>query len=244
AVDRAGRLRAERSSAAAIEAMATGAAHDLNNPLAVISGRAQLMRDRADDARQREVWSLIAEQAHRASDVITELMNYASPPAAHPEAVDPVATLREAQESLAATNDPQATALAVDIHSDAMACGVRADRSQLREVFAELLANAAAAGASTVLLSAAPDAAREVVELRLSDDGSGMDAATLARALTPFFSARAAGRRLGMGLARVRRYVEHNGGRIRLESRPGEGTTAYIRLPAAAGDEPTERPDE
>ena len=61
----------------------------------------------------------------------------------------------------------------------------------------------------------------------------GMDEPTAQRAFAPFFSSHQAGRRRGLGLTRARRYVENNGGRIWLESRPGQGTTVTVRLPVA-----------
>ncbi|MBS3734747.1 MAG: HDOD domain-containing protein [Phycisphaerae bacterium] len=237
ALDHARDALAEQKSVAAIEAMASGAAHELNNPLAVISGRSQLMAERSDDDRQRRTWTLIAEQAHRISDVITELMNYANPSPPRPEPVDPAALLCETQKSLGESKESQAAGLEVDIQDGASRCRLRADRSQLGEVFAELVSNAAAAGARTVRLEAESDEFHDAVVLRLIDDGAGMDPTSVEQVFTPFFSDHKAGRRLGMGLARARRYVELNGGRIRLHSRPDAGTTVHVRLPAAGEDE-------
>ncbi len=67
----------------------------------------------------------------------------------------------------------------------------------------------------------------------VSDDGCGMDEPTLDRAFTPFFSSQKAGRRRGMGLPRVRRIVESNGGRVKIRSRAGAGTSVTVALPAA-----------
>ena len=70
---------------------------------------------------------------------------------------------------------------------------------------------------------------------RVRDTGPGMDARTLDSAFTPFFSAQRAGRRRGLGLPRAKRYVENNGGRIWIRTRPGEGTTVYVQLPRLRG---------
>jgi signal transduction histidine kinase len=64
-----------------------------------------------------------------------------------------------------------------------------------------------------------------------------MDQATLKRAFDPFFSAKPAGRRRGLGLAKALRWIESSGGSIRLESRPGSGTRSLVLLPAASAQE-------
>ena len=71
---------AEAKMLTAVGEMAAGAAHELNNPLAVVSGRAQLMREKARRKEEKEAWELIADQARRISDIVTELMDFASPP--------------------------------------------------------------------------------------------------------------------------------------------------------------------
>ena len=77
-------------------------------------------------------------------------------------------------------------------------------------------------------------AARIVVTV--ADNGQGMDESTLQHAFDPFFSARSAGRRRGMGLPKALRWIEASGGTVRLESRPGQGT----RGGGAAPDRPAE----
>jgi len=222
---------------AAVGEMAAGAAHELNTPLAVVSGRAQLMRERAGSAEERKVWQLIAEQAHRISDVVSELMEYASPQPAAPEALDVASLLKEAGEAFSASDHPQAGAAKVDIITGAGTPPAFANRSQIRGVLLELIRNAATAatGRPEIRLSAQYDELNDAVLLKVGDLGPGMDEKTIAGAFTPFFSRQRAGRRLGMGLPKAKRYVEMNGGRIWLQSRPGEGATVFMHLPPARG---------
>ncbi len=72
-----------------------------------------------------------------------------------------------------------------------------------------------------------------MLELVIADSGVGMEPFVLEHATDPFFSARPAGRGRGLGLARARRLIEHNGGSLSLESTPGAGTTVHIRVPVA-----------
>ena len=238
-----GRMAAQQESLAAARAMsaiaemAAGAAHEMNNPLAVISGRAQLMRQKAEDEAQRKVWQTITDQAQQISNIITELMEFASPAQPIPERVPVADLLESARDSSCqaggegkSSGNAQAALQAVDIEVADRALAVFADPRQAKDVLVELLRNAAAAGAEKISMSARQHNAQ--VLLTVTDDGQGMAPETLAKAFTPFFSHQRAGRRRGMGLSWARRYVELNGGRISIRSTPGEGTTVSVRLPA------------
>ena len=228
-------LAETRTLAAAVE-MAAGAAHEINNPLAVISGRAQLMRERARNEESRKTWQLIVDEAQRISDIITDLMEFASPPAAHPEAVEAAELLHGAAAAFSSSDHPQARAARVDIHIEQGTPAVWTDAAQIRRVLVELMNNAAnaAKGAARIRLAAQADETHGAVVLSVADDGPGMDEQTLARVYAPLFSRQEAGRRRGMGLPRAKRCVESNGGRMWIHTRAGEGTTVYVQLPAGA----------
>ena len=223
----------EAKALTVIEDIAAGAAHELNNPLAVISGRAQVMRDRSRSKKQRETWQTIADQAQRISDIISELMAFARPPEPQPAQIAPAELLSAAAESFSRSDHPQAGASRVDIEIGEDVPVVRADQIQLEAVLVELMTNAATAASSVprIRLSAKADELDDAVVLTVRDEGPGMDERTVSRACTPFFSAQSAGRRHGLGLPRAKRYVENNGGRLRIDSKPGKGTTVLIRLP-------------
>jgi len=229
---------AEAKTLAAVGRMAAGAAHELNNPLAVISGRAQLMREKADTPDQRQTWRLIAEQAQRLSDVISELMEFASPPESRKSAWDVPALLSDSVGDYRRwAEQTKASPVRVDIETGRDVPAALADADQIRAVIVELLCNSSRAVGpdGRIRLAAEHDEANEAVLLTVRDDGSGMDTQTLADAFTPFFSSHQAGRRRGLGLPRAKRYVENNGGRIWVRSQPGEGTTVYVQLPRATG---------
>src|SRR2546425_6045077 len=82
-------------------------------------------------------------------------------------------------------------------------------------------------------ITAAYDAHSTQVVLMIADKGYGMDEQTLKGAFDPFFSAKPAGRRRGMGLPKALRWVESSGGSIRLESRPNQGTRSLVLLPVS-----------
>jgi len=225
---------AEAKTLAALGDLAAGAGHELNTPLAVVSGRAQFMRDKAETPEDRRTWQTIVDQAQRISDIITGLMDFASPPAPKIGPVSAEKLLSESANAFSSSEHPQAAARGVDIQVEDGVPLIQADGGQVKAVLLELLANAASAvGAEgLIVLSASADDSRRHVLLKVRDNGSGMDAATLARAFTPFYSAQKAGRRRGLGLPKAKRYVENNGGRMWIDSEPGKGTVVSIQLPA------------
>ena len=235
---------AEARTLAAAGEMAAGAAHEINNPLAVISGRAQWMAERTDAEADRRTWRLIATQAEHITDIISDLMDFARPPDPRTSLLSPAKLLSEAAEIFRATDHPKAEAAGVDIETEENVSPVAADEAQIRAVIVELITNAANAGgeAPRVSLRAEADEVHEAVLFTVADDGCGMDAETLAGAFVPFFSSQQAGRRRGLGLPRAKRYVENNGGRIWIRSAEGEGAKVFFLLPGARGAT-TERHD-
>ncbi len=219
----------------AVGEMAGGAAHEINNPLAIISGRAQIMQKKAAAADDRKAWQNVAQQAQRISDIISELMEFANPPSPKQADLDMRAVFANAARLVQegqpanATQEPQPK---VDIEIAENVPRVCADATHLQAVLAELIANAANAASRRIVLSARPSEDGNVL-LSVKDDGSGMDAATAAKAFAPFFSAQQSGRRRGLGLPKAQRYIELNGGRIWITATGSSGTEMSILLPAA-----------
>ncbi|HEY2585937.1 MAG TPA: ATP-binding protein [Tepidisphaeraceae bacterium] len=113
---------------------------------------------------------------------------------------------------------------------------VQVDAGQVASAIEEVVENALHATdpkTGIVELHAAYDPYSARVVVTVSDNGAGMDEHTVKRAFDPFFSAKAAGRRRGLGLAKALRWIEASGGSIRIESLLGQGTRAIILLPSA-----------
>jgi signal transduction histidine kinase len=213
--------------------MAAGAAHEMNNPLAVISGRSQLLSMQLSDAKQSASAKLIFEQSHRLSSIITELMDFAKPEPPSPITSDVADVVGKAIHEAKLRHDPADRPIEVTMGE---VPGMTVDPKQVGKALAEVIDNAlqaTEAGKGHVAVHAAFDPYSSRVVVTVSDDGCGMDEETVKRAFDPFFSSKRAGRRRGMGLAKALRWVEASGGSIRLESRPGAGTRAILLLPAA-----------
>jgi putative nucleotidyltransferase with HDIG domain len=219
-----------------IAEMAAGAGHELNGPLTVISGWAQMLTARLRDPEAQRVLKLIEQKAHECSGIVTELMDFARPRTPQLAPLRLADLLRSARDVwLERTAQPASRVRLTLTAGPAEQATVLADAEQMRSVFEELLDNAGDAvaeksGTITIWYQEAADGANW--EVRVEDDGVGMTPAVLQRAFDPFFSHRQAGRGRGLGLPRAYRIVEAHGGRIWLESRPGEGTAAHVVLPS------------
>lgn len=220
-------LRAQ--SMARLGEMAAGAAHEMNNPLAIISGRAQLLASRLADEKLRTDAAVIWQQCGRLSDLISSLRLLADPPQPRP-ARKAVRDILERAIHLAKqkmTDAPAARVSGMEIVPYLVT-----DADQLSTVISELLLNAYQAqpkNAVKVAASVDPLADRWIVTV--ADDGIGMEPATLEHAFDPFFSAKPAGRQTGMGLPRARRLIEGLGGSVELSSQKDKGTIATVSLP-------------
>jgi signal transduction histidine kinase len=217
-----------------IAAMAAGAAHELNNPLAVISGRAQMLAAQAQDDQQQRAMAAIHEHAQRASDIVSELLDFAKPDPPRVELISLLPWFEQFRARWLADSSLGPEQFHLAIADPALT--TRADPDQLTRIFDALLANATEATTpenARLVVNSASRASDDTVVVSVEDNGCGMAAEVLDHALDPFFSHRPAGRGRGLGLSQAHSLAVSNGGRLWLESTPGVGTTAFVELPAA-----------
>jgi signal transduction histidine kinase/HD-like signal output (HDOD) protein len=221
---------AQVQTMAAVGELAAGAAHEMNNPLTVISGRSQMLADLLIEPEQRSMARQIALHAHRLSDIITALRLFAEPTRAQPRRVDVGELVRQVIGDASSRRRREIeinTVIGNDVPGH-----VLIDPDQIGRALAELVRNAVESEGSThVELRVQIDPANDRLKLQVTDDGSGLAPYTLAHAFDPFFSAKPAGRQPGLGLSQARRLVEASGGRVTLENGPHKGAVATIRLP-------------
>ncbi len=226
---------ARERSISMIAQMAAGAAHELNNPLAVISGRAQMGLTKCEDPRLRRDLEIIVEQVRRAAGMVTELMAFAKPEQPRPIAQKLEKVLESACQHWQSVSDLRPDAIFLSVN-DADA-SVYCDGDQLREILQAVFSNALTAtdpDARQIQINSPSRATDETVRIVVEDNGVGMTPEVLEHALDPFFSSRPAGRGRGLGLSRAYRLAEINGGRLWLESNHQRGTKVTIELPARA----------
>jgi putative nucleotidyltransferase with HDIG domain len=221
-----------KSADDSIIAIAAGAAHELNNPLAVISGRAQMLDASITDEEAKRSLCLIREHAEAASDIVSQLMDFAAPPAPAPEVVDVVRIVHELRQDLIDSGLLEEPQITIESEPDGQVAYF--DPSQLLSTLRAILDNAIdATQPSTRMLTVkiALDVSEEKLVVQVADNGHGMAPDVMARALDPFFSHRPAGRKRGLGLARVGQWLRQGGGSIRFESTLDKGTCVELCLP-------------
>lgn len=223
----------EAAKLAALAEFAAGAGHEINNPLATISGRVQLLlRDETDPERRRAL-TTIGGQVYRIRDMIGDLMLFARPPAPQPRMLDLNAVVQLVANSLAEKLADAQCTLQIDAEGNP---AIWADERQLEIVIGCLLQNSidasAPGGQIRLETRSGRDANQPVVVFRVIDNGSGIDEATREHLFDPFFSGRRAGRGLGFGLSKCWRIVTNHAGRISVASVPGDATTFEVIWPA------------
>ena len=233
-----GQLKESRSCLAASESLAAiaetaaGAAHELNNPLAVISGRLQLLYEAESDAKKKETLRQIQERAEEISRIVGDLMSFARPQEPAPKMVSVRALVDEAVSrtaKAAGLETLDAEFVSIDEPGE-----VFVDDGQVVRAIENILTNALESyrePAGPIRIDAGCEQPAGFAAFEIIDRGCGMDANILSKAVQPFFSAPAAGRKRGMGLAHAQRLIHLNNGSMHLASSPGGGTTVTIVLP-------------
>ena len=236
--DLLGRAKQSRDQLAAVKSligvaeMAAGAAHELNNPLAVISGRAQLLYDAESDENKKQTLKQIQERTEEISHIVTDLMSFARPQEPAPQKIKLRKLLDAAIRK--AAEEHKLKKLEVEFNAIDELSEVYVDSDQATTAIANVVCNALESyekGAGPIKADGSCVQPEGFTAFQIIDSGCGMDGGTLANATQPFFSARPAGRKRGMGLAHAQRLLQLNNGSIHLSGEPGRGTIVTINLP-------------
>ncbi len=213
---------------------AAGAGHEINNPLAVIAGRAQLLlRDEADPERRRDL-AVMNAQAMRVNEMIADLRLFATPPELERQPLDLTALVRGLIDEMQPMAAGQETT--VRLAEGSSAVRIEADPVQLIVAMRSLCQNAleALGHGGRIEISVIRDG--DEASITVSDDGPGISTQQRQHIFEPFYSARQAGRGLGMGLSKCWRIVTQHGGRIVVGNRAGPGAVFTIRLPLSGAE--------
>jgi signal transduction histidine kinase len=219
----------QRRALALTAETAAGAAHELNNPLAVIAGRAQMEAARSTNPESTRSLQIISEQALRASRIIDELLRFAKPEAPNPVSVGVRELLDQAKNRWTQTCQGHEIELKTNLDDESLV--VRADKVQLSEILDALIENAlqaSTAGQGRIEIGSHSRRGDAKVQILVRDNGVGIEPSVLERAPAPFFSHRPAGRGRGLGLSTACRLTEVNGGKLWIDSTPGVGTTVTL----------------
>jgi signal transduction histidine kinase len=216
-----------------IGTLASGIAHQLNNPLNNISTSAQILAEETGGQNDfaDKMMRNITQETLRARDIVKGLLEFSR----HKDFAPAPCNLREVLESAVRLVSGQlGPRIAVDIRvPDDVTLYL--DRQRFQEALLNLIINSIQAigdadGAITITTSR--EAGHKV--LTISDNGPGMSPDTLQRIFDPFFSTKEVGQGTGLGLYIVYGIIEEHQGTIRVDSAPGKGTSFIIRLPLEA----------
>ncbi len=213
--------------------LTAGAAHEMNNPLMVISGRAQQLSTKLKvGSEEQKSAQILVQQAKRLSDLITSLHLLSQPPIPNLQQTDIKTliekTVRKARESLPV--DLAKTPITISIRNKI--AYVTIDPQMIAEALYQVLRNALQSSPKSgvqITIQNNPDNPA-LFDCIMTDDGQGMDQHTLAHAMDPFFSAQKAGRRVGMGLPSAQAIINVHNGTIRLASTHGSGTAVTLSI--------------
>jgi len=227
-------LRSERL--AAIGQLAAGVSHEIDNPVGIILGLAELLIEETppEDPRHADLQAIVAE-CRRCKRITGGLLGFARPVVGHRDQVDLGEMIKATVESLR----PQKLFrdVAVEVALPAGRAAVSGDPDHLRQVLVNLLLNAAQAlpgrGRIVVTLADQDDAG---MELTVDDDGPGIVEEERERVFLPFVTTKAPGEGTGLGLALCRKLIEAHGGTIAATASPLGGARLHVWLPATGGE--------
>jgi signal transduction histidine kinase len=232
-------LQAEKL--AALGQTISGVAHELNNPLATILTWAERLSQRPaaqlDDQTRRGLETILSE-SERAAKIVRNLLTFARKRHTTRAMVDVNQIVRE---TLALRSYEQTLANITII--EALAAGLPlafADPHQFQQVLLNLIINAEQAmlganGRGTLILRSWHDLDGDAVILEVNDDGPGVPEDVQPRIFDPFFTTKEVGKGTGLGLTVAYAIIQEHGGRITVQSRPGEGASFFVALPVSDG---------
>jgi PAS domain S-box-containing protein len=243
AAEKQRRLEAELQQVGKMQAlgtMASGVAHYFNNMLAVVMGNLEMLQGTSvsSDGVARPIHDMLSA-TRRAAELVRQILAF-SRQGPSPRTVIDVADLVD--EAVRMLRPVTAAGITISVHVIGSVPHSAGDSTQLHRVLVNLLTNAIHAvdplrGTIDIRVDVAerPDEPRladaRYIRIRVSDNGVGMDEATLQRIFDPFFTTKPVGQGTGLGLAEAMGIVTDHGGVIRAESARGEGSTFTILLP-------------
>ena len=250
AAEVAERLRAEEAlrqaqKMEAVGQLTAGIAHDFNNLLTPIMGGLELIAARATDERLKRLAETGLESARRGAKLTGQLLAFSRIQRIRiaPVAIDRV--LENMHELIRHAVGPN---VRTEMKLDETAGHGMCDANQLENAVLNLAINARDAmpeggrliiATERAVIDGEPDLKPGAyICISIADTGHGMEPDVLDRAAEPFFSTKPIGKGTGLGLAQVYGIVHQSGGALRIESRPGGGTTVRLLLPAAAAQPP------
>ncbi|MFP4451952.1 MAG: sensor histidine kinase [Desulfobacterales bacterium] len=229
---------AQADKLASIGQLSSGIAHEINNPLGIILGYTQLLaRSEEPGSQKHEDLKIIERNVKACKAIVEDLLNFAR--SSRPkqsrvqlnELIDDVLTFVQRRSGL--------DNLSIIKEYDPTTPEMILDGEKIKQVLINLLMNAqhATGNKGTIVIGTGYDAANSRVQIRIKDDGYGIDSENVSRIFDPFFTTKPTGEGTGLGLAVSYGIINSHGGQIDVSSEPGRGTEFVITLPVTGNQE-------
>ncbi len=217
---------------ASLGKMAAGVAHEINNPLTSILINTHLMLEKTEKSQDfYENLSLIAEETSRCSEIVRGMLEFSRQSPPQKAFTDVNDTLLRTLQFL--ENQVSFQNIRIEKRLEDKLPPIELDRNKIKQVFWNLMVNAAEAmpEGGTLTLSSRYFPEKKSIEIKFEDTGLGIEKEHINKLFDPFFSTKTSG--TGLGLAVSYGIINQHQGRILVESQLGHGTTFTISLPAA-----------
>ncbi|OHD21080.1 MAG: hypothetical protein A2064_06270 [Spirochaetes bacterium GWB1_66_5] len=216
--------------------LAASIAHELNNPLATVTLRVELLKTQSPENDPRRLsLEIVEKEVDRMAALVANLLQFSRRNQLQISTIDVRIELDKTLELI----QYHLRKLNITVLKDFMpaAATIHADRQQLRQVFLNLFSNAAdsMANGGTLTLRVRPAGASDQLIIEVCDTGSGIPPEILPKVMEPFFTTKPEGKGTGLGLPICRRIIQEHHGVLDIESEVGKGTTVRIALPLAGG---------
>ncbi len=234
--EQVGRLvdRSQNERLSALGSLLAGVAHELNNPLSIVVGQAQLLQETAPDEKTAARGRMIHAAAERCAKIVRNFLALARRRPPERTLVNLNAIVESALEVLGYGLRSAGVEVELDLAPDVP--GSWADGDQLQQMVTNLIVNAeqamaACEGPRRLRLATRFDAAARRLQLTVADSGPGVPAAIRSRIFEPFFTTKSVGVGTGVGLSLCHGIVGSHGGTVAIAEAPGGGALFKVTLP-------------
>jgi signal transduction histidine kinase len=220
---------------AALGEMSAGIAHEIRNPLGAITGFTELLDRQVTDPSAKESVREILQEAGNLNRIVTQFLTFVREPQLKMEPADVAAVVTGAVESVIAERGAEKgrTDIRVEMRLPDELPTVSVDTDLLKQALVNLIQNGVEAMPLGGTLTVRVEARAPWLLIAISDSGQGISADGRRRLFNPFFTTKKGG--TGLGLAITHRLIQAHGGRIEVDSQPGQGSCFTVWLPMKGG---------
>jgi signal transduction histidine kinase len=213
----------------AVAELAAGAGHEINNPLAVISGQAQYLLKSEQDLNRAKSLERIIAQTNRIHVLLRDLMYFARPPKPHYRSTPVAKLIKSAIHQIA---DLALTrGVTIELEDLPAKLKLTLDPDLIGTALRCLIQNGVEAAPANGWVRVKCRQTQGRLEIHVEDNGPGVPQQVQENVFDPFFSGRSAGRGVGLGLSKVWRIAQLHGGDVSLENKAGQPTRFTLKLP-------------